>query len=319
LGIQSSTLLITPTLATKIVMFQFGQTNMDDLEEGIQPFSVAYRNPTDTRAAKDNAENYDLLHQGALGATMPDIVQFRETDKVVMPTTAIQVSATLRQYRVLLHMLLQSTQPLTREFDSFCAAWTLDETNINEVCTTTPCFAALVLRWLQLRVATWFKNQTQSGGVNVPIPDLVELLQKISLQEPWQPRIPPRYLANPTPAVPAQHTVPGGLPGLAPVLPGPVLPVPTPQSAVRNTAYNNRFAQFRDMSVTLSNVLTANPSNPAPKNANGVTMCVAYHVRGQCYSACRRKDDHRAPTQVDSDKLHRWCTTCFPAAVAARA
>jgi hypothetical protein len=49
-----------------------------------------------------NAANYDLIHKGKFGATMADISNFRNSDKIAIPT---------------------NIQPLTIEFDHFCTTW----------------------------------------------------------------------------------------------------------------------------------------------------------------------------------------------------
>jgi hypothetical protein len=43
--------------------------------------------------------------------------------------------------------------------------------------------AALVLRWLQLRLAYWFSEQSRLDGANMAAPNLLELFQKIKLRE----------------------------------------------------------------------------------------------------------------------------------------
>jgi hypothetical protein len=102
---------------------QEGPVNVDDLGDGIQPLSVGNRGSTASRSASHNAANYDLMNQGNLGATMVNIVYFRDLDKVAIPTKLFHVASALRQYRVLRYMLLKSTHPLTIEFDRFCSAY----------------------------------------------------------------------------------------------------------------------------------------------------------------------------------------------------
>jgi hypothetical protein len=79
---------------------------------------------------------------------MTDIDISRNADKVSMPANLFHVASALRQYRVLLHMLLKSNHPLTIEFDHFCVAWTQDEADLDELRESTLYFAALVIRWL---------------------------------------------------------------------------------------------------------------------------------------------------------------------------
>jgi hypothetical protein len=163
---------------------QFDMVNVDDLEEGFQPFSIGSRGT----AASRNAANYDLLHQGNLGTTMADINNSRNS------------ALALRQDRVLLHMLIKSNHPLPIEFDRFCIAWHQDEGALDELRETTLCFAALVLRWVQLRLANWFSEQSRLGGAKMDAPNLVKLPKTITLQEQWCPTIPAQYL----PSIPRQ-------------------------------------------------------------------------------------------------------------------
>lgn len=84
---------------------------------------------------------------------MADIVRFRESDKFAIPTNLFDVAPALHRYRVLLYMLLTSTHPLTIEIDRLCTAWLQDEATLNELREAMEFFAALVLRWVHLRLS----------------------------------------------------------------------------------------------------------------------------------------------------------------------
>jgi hypothetical protein len=149
LGIPNSAPTISPTLFTKIMSLQFDMVNANDLEEGVNPFNVGSRSTAASRSACANATNYDLLHQGSLGATMVDISTFRNSDKVSMPTNLFHVASALLQYRVLLYILLKSDHPITIEFDRFCTAWNHDEADLDELRKITPsCSAGSSSAWL---------------------------------------------------------------------------------------------------------------------------------------------------------------------------
>jgi hypothetical protein len=94
---------------------------------------------------------------------MAGINTFRNADKVSMPTNLFHVMSALRLYRVLLRMLLKSTEPLTMEFDRLCLAWNQEEAEMDKLRETTPYFVALVLRWLQLRLAIGVLNSLASA------------------------------------------------------------------------------------------------------------------------------------------------------------
>jgi hypothetical protein len=86
--------------------------NVDDLEEGIEPFSVGNRGTTASRSARTNATKYDF----ELAAPRnPRCNDGRHQEIFAIPTKSrchqhFHVMSALRQYRVLLHMLLKITQ-----------------------------------------------------------------------------------------------------------------------------------------------------------------------------------------------------------------
>jgi hypothetical protein len=52
--------------------------NVDDLDEGIQPFSVGNRGTTASQSALTNVANYVWMHQGNLDATTAEFARFRQ-------------------------------------------------------------------------------------------------------------------------------------------------------------------------------------------------------------------------------------------------
>jgi hypothetical protein len=319
--------IVTSTLATKIVALQLAMTDLDDLEDGVQPFNVGYRNAAATKAARVSTENYDLLLQGSAGATLPDIQLFRDADRVTLPTDVLHVSATLRNFQVLLHLLLGASHVLTVEFRTFVQAWLIEELELLETVRAQPLLPALVLRWLQLRIAHWFRDQARSE-MNIPAPDLLCLIRELRFKsQAWYPEFPARYLAPPSaPARPpaaapgraAQSSAPG-----APPAGGAPSSVPRPGAAgavhtmVRNPTPDARFAPFRDMNLSLRAVIESHPAIPLPTNSTGTKHCVSYHVKGTCYSSCNRVEDHRVLSAAESSKLLVWCRAVFPPPAAA--
>ena len=53
-------------------------------------------------------------------------------------------------------MLIRSIHPLTVEFQRFHIVWLQDEAALDELRETTGFFVALVLHWVQLRLAIGF-------------------------------------------------------------------------------------------------------------------------------------------------------------------
>jgi hypothetical protein len=78
--------------------------------------------------------------------------------KVPIPANLFHGESALRQYLVLLYILLKSTHPITIDFDRL-----FTEAALNEPLKSIEFFAALELRWLQLRLTYWFYKQSCLG------------------------------------------------------------------------------------------------------------------------------------------------------------
>jgi hypothetical protein len=88
LGIPKSAPTIGPTLCAKIMGLQFYVANIDDLKEGMHPFSVRSRGTVCILSV--------LVVAAPLRAV--DINTFQNADKVFMPTNLFHVASALRQY-----------------------------------------------------------------------------------------------------------------------------------------------------------------------------------------------------------------------------
>jgi hypothetical protein len=86
----------------KIAAVSFGHANSDELEQGINPFTVGYRNQDETTEARTQATQHAMLMDGA-APRLADVITLAASEKVRMPRTCIQVSITLDNYRVVLH------------------------------------------------------------------------------------------------------------------------------------------------------------------------------------------------------------------------
>ena len=325
---NSNAPIITASLATKIASLQFGMTDLDDLEDGVQPFSVGYRTPTSARIARTQVGDYDTLLQSNAGATLTDIQQFRDADKVTLPTEVLQVSATLRSYLLVLNVLLGANHVLTVEFEKFVHGWLLDEMALLELCVGKPMLPALVLRWLQLRIAHWFHDQAREARA-IPAPDLVVLRYDLRMKSvAWYPEFPARYLApvqyHPAPT-PRAAPVPLPVQRVTSAVQRATVPAPTPsagsavQQMVRNTGLDPRFAPFPATGLAIRLIVERNPDSPIPTNVQGLPRCLSYHVKGSCYTTCKRAADHRPLTEADATTLFTWCQACYASADAGRA
>jgi len=203
--------IITPALTGKITAFAFGHSNSDELEYGIHPFTVGYRNADETTTARSQVTKHAMLMDGA-APRLEDVVTLAATEKVRMPRTCLQVSITLDAYRVILHTCLGEAHRLTIEFDAFTASWKARAAQFEAQLVHHPLTPLYVVRWVQLRLNMWFQDQGRLS-VQVSPPDLQELFQDFRLDNPWHPRIPAAYVTRSATAPgPAPVPVIGGRP-----------------------------------------------------------------------------------------------------------
>jgi hypothetical protein len=81
----------------------------------------------------------------------------------------------------------------------------------------------------------------------------------------------------------------------------------------RCTDYNSGYLPYKETGQRVREVLkkAVEKGRALPKNAQGVDMCVSYHVKGICNSRCGRKGDHRAHSEAETKSLLAWCVVAF--------
>jgi hypothetical protein len=110
-----------PSLTLKIISFGFEHPDCEDLEQGIHPFIMGYCTLAESNLAHQQSRQHALLLDGA-APRLTDLVTLQSSDKVHLPSTCLQVSITLDNYRVLLHTFFGPVHRLTYEFDCFTAS-----------------------------------------------------------------------------------------------------------------------------------------------------------------------------------------------------
>lgn len=311
--------VITPALVAKIAAFSFGHANSDELEQGINPFTVGYRNQDETTEARTQATQHAMLMDGA-APRLADVITLAASEKVRMPRTCIQVSITLDNYRVMLHTCFGPDHRLTAEFDYFTASWKARAAQFEASMGGEPLIPLYVVRWVQLRLNMWFQDQARLP-VQVSVPDLQELFQDYRLENPWYPRIPAAYVTRS--AVPAPTIVP--VPGRIPTTPPPASPAAAAgggaagggggtSTMVRNESPNAALLPWKATPGRLRDILrpAGQPAVTIPRNDAGLEMCVAWHVRHMCSSQCSRQRDHKAHSTGERARLLAWCRATLP-------
>ena len=90
-----------------VASLNFAGHGPDVLTAGCQPFLVTYTGTEDHYRAMDHAMVANQLDQGIANASLADIREIRNKEKVKLPQDLNQVSYTLQCYAVLVHTLFQ--------------------------------------------------------------------------------------------------------------------------------------------------------------------------------------------------------------------
>jgi hypothetical protein len=318
LNMPGTRIPVTPDIAGKIRSLAFEMTDEEDLTTGIHPFTFGYQDQSEVAAAYEMAERYQIIQQGLGAPTLSEAAEFARPTRTKLPRTLTEATISYGNFRVALHVLLGDQHPVTRAYDLFWNTWNASQAHLLNIRTRTPgLFPALTVRWIQLRISFWFGQQALTNA-NVAAPDFVQLLREIRLQAPWEPYFPDRYLGapppvevTPRPTVVASRAASSTVPtsGSATGAGGSGGSNPTRGTLERKSSpLNQAFQPFVDLNLRVRDVLQrAGPANRVPMNANGVEMCMSYHLKGMCNTNCSRRGDHRDHTPAEDQALLGWC------------
>jgi hypothetical protein len=312
---------ISTGLKQMVATLNFAGHGPDDIGAGCQPFLVAYTGADDHYRAMDNAMVANQLDQGTANASLADIRDIREKEKVKLPRDLNQVSYTLQRFAVLVHALFQGPG----EVNPFVKCMWLLANTFNErlplylgqhqALRGTPwydVYPAHVVRHVQINVYEYMQALQVSGAPEAPeLPNFQALhrsLQRGSfhISSEWLP-------------LPASVTVVPGPMGLAPAGAASVATRSTRASTASTTsglttntgggqtaptrggtnasqgAYvpnTTRDAEFDALQLRpqMRDLLRA---HPPPANDAGHEFCVSWWGRGGCYTNCGRAATHR--------------------------
>jgi hypothetical protein len=157
------------------------------------------------------------------------------------------------------------------------------------------------------------------------VPNFAELLNQIQLHMPWEPTLPAHYynaLTKGTGTKAGTGIIPPETQAQITTVAKPVTSVvePLPTIRARGTIVrkiseiNRAFKRFVDKNLRVRDVLQrAGPTNRIPTNAEGIEMCLSYHLKGVCNTNCSRNGDHKDHSTEEDAKIVRWCDTHYKA------
>jgi hypothetical protein len=303
----------TGELTTMLTTLAFNSMHEDDLETGLQPFIVSYKDQQTIAKQQRVNKDYDMVQQGA-APQLQDLYALKEASKISVPNSEQQMVRTLKAYTVLLYTVVGPTHPLylatKRDLvDQYDTYQPLVETYVASL-RGQPVYTQMV-RWVQLRCNAYWNLVVRSSTGSTRAPDFSALYNDIQYKQWNRPSIPKQYLSDTKAAggSPALNESGGSagqtFPKKAPAAPQSKKTNNDPPDRLRNSNFDDEV--LRPLGVRIGRVaLFLKKIAPAgkhmavpPKNSAGAVLCLNWHTKGHCWSHCDHKKAH---TELGSDE-----------------
>ena len=86
------------------------------------------------------------------------------------------------------------------------------------------------------------------------------------------------------------------------------------QTEQRNPQISVVFAPYKDKIASMTVKQALGKAGNAPevtRNGRTLSMCCSYHLKGKCWSACNRRDDHAPHNAEEDNLLLNWCQAAY--------
>ena len=285
---------------------------MENLTAGLSPFLVCTGLSQDAAAARDQSVVYQLVHAGSAAPTLDQLRQL-VTSAPSMPRSMLGLMVTFQSHSVLIDVLFGVNHRHAVAYRNWLREWEQVMLDVEvhfegQIGTVIPLF----LRFVQLSCLQYY-NIAARLGAGATLPNLSQLINTVQFRN-WQalPPLPRQYFAPPAGgALPA----PVAPPAVAPVAPSPrppAVPPPNRPAVAQEQVTNVRpdrdlMARFERNNAPLRQLTTHASAAPLPMDAaNACQICLSYHLRGSCYSACRRTSTHRMLTDPEKESIRAF-------------
>ena len=324
----------TPDLVKKITGLQWAGLSADDLTEGIQPFAIVlpdYVGSDTGLEAQKMAEAYDLLQGTDISSSLQDAKSVKSS-KAVVPVEFSEALAHLVALTIVWSVMLGDNHPFVTALGGFVQSYRSREysfqNKLRALATDAP-VPALVLRYIQLRSVMYWRHAINYRALP-ETPDFGSMLIKLDLQDrSWIPTLPQKYwkpiskpAAGPALDISDLQSMLSGItsnirpPGATRVSDGSSSSGTsgTPQarqSQMKNPHVNEKLAAFNDKGTIREAIAKGGLPPKVDRNGESTPMCVAYHLRGSCWSGCARRADHGPHSEEEDNLLLNWCQAAF--------
>jgi hypothetical protein len=286
---------------------------LNDLTLGLQPFGVGlFVGDSLSKTAQARADGYELMLQGAVNPTLSEQATF-STKEVRIPQDLFSTEMMLCTLSVILDVLQGPNAPLAQAYRSFCVrSWKVIATTLHiEGMQDPSVFAQVIpgiLRWLQLHLLNHIRL-LQEGARNPPVPDFGQLTNLVLMHEWHQlPQLPSHYrldlieekkrehqpTAPTTPTTPTGHTPPETEVKKAKLM------LNAGVKDVWKTHMEASAKRLKDLEK-----FAPESKETDPRTKQKMTVCLSWHLLGQCYENCRRHKTHRALNTTEQQGVQK--------------
>ena len=314
--------IATPKLHSDIATVTFVADHYDDLKTGIQPFMVMDGSEEYRASALELSRSFGLLFEREMGVSFNDLAQFKVPKELrSFPLNYRELEQNLGIFGNLIGTILGENHPITRNFRVFWNALMKQYRQRLRQHIDGPRSSIKpvnILRNVQLICHDWFEAKKALGDPETP--NFTNILRSISLGAYVSPQLPlhlyqlvhPRPNPNPTPTL----LLGSGPPSLAGTGTRTATITTSDDASLANHSVVSGLTGATGLTTAQKSTLVVN-ENPdpnlltlipfnrrikdligttqPPNTDSGTPMCLSFHVKGGCYSNCRRKANHAHP------------------------
>jgi hypothetical protein len=315
----------TPKLVSDLTTLTFVGDHTDDLKTGIQPFMVMDGSEHYQSPAQELARNNNFLSEREFGLSYADLDQFKIPKELrTHPITFYELEKSLGLFGNFIHVVHGANHPVTSQFRNFWTAMTRQYQNQlhYEIDVRRVIKPVHILRNIQLICFHWF--QAKRAHVIPSEPQFLDILTRISLLLYTNPNLPHTLYQLIAPKLPHKLTVlddkdddttATALTGLSTLTSGSRLTSAVSGGGVSQlSARGGTFIKNAAVDAALQGLLPPGikindlvGSDPVPLGDDNNPICLSFHIRGACFSNCRRKDNHSHTLSAEEkSKLSNW-------------
>ena len=252
---------------------------------------------------------------GVSGMSLAESIALKAAQQLKLPTKLLQVRLILTAYHTLLEVLMGPEHPLVVQYGLFLTRVGTMEYTLDELLDGNLTNCAGVLRFVQLKMCIWLKQQLRSEAA-IPPPTFATILDKMEERD-WTPvSLPAAYLQ--TPARPPM----GSTPSATSTGSGAATANNPADPPTKRGYYKAPVAQLDTTALKIRPSFKVNEHITAhgqpPTNDAGGLMCLSFHVRGGCRHECDRgpsggaKNDHKRHSAGETQRLVAYLNQAGP-------